>query len=460
MSLESGKNYIMESKVRYLMSQEQIKRYTIIEKTYDGLLTVEEAAEYLDLSVRQVIRLRKGVKEKGTAALIHKNQGRKPAHAIPDDLKQNIIKLKTSENYKDANFMHFKDLLERFEDIKLSYTTIYKTLTEAGIKSPKKRRRYKPHRRRKRKTQKGLLIQMDATPHYWFGDGKKYSLHGAIDDASGQVVGLYMTKNECLQGYFETTRQIILNHGIPISIYSDRHAIFLSTKASKLTIEDELNGKICNDTQFGRAMKELGITMIYARSAQAKGRVERLWETLQDRLTVEFKIAGITNIDEANDFLVDYIPLFNKQFAVEPKDSESAFRLLTKGVDLDSILCVKQKRKVDNGGVFSFYGKQFKVEPLENQPSIPPKTNVRVFVSSISGVRVEYKGRIYKTLPYVKPKIVKDSAPKIRKSYTPPDSHYYKYGQDLFKKVTFEDGDTEILEMMQKLFLGKYKNLA
>ena len=444
------------------MSQEQLKRYTVITKTLEGSMTVKEAAEVLDLSARQVIRLKKGVKENGAVALIHKNQGRKPAHAFSDELKQKIIALKTSDKYKDANFKHFQELLERFEGIKISYAPLYEILTDAGIKSPKKRRRFKPHRRRKRKPQAGLLIQMDATPYNWFGDGKKYSLHGAIDDATGNIVGLYMTKNECLHGYFETTRQIILNHGIPVSIYSDRHAIFLSTKAGKLTIEEQLEGKVCNDTQFGRAMKELGVTIISAGSAQAKGRVERLWETLQSRLPVEFKIAGINTINQANEFLICYIPEFNKLFSVEPVEAESAFRPLPEGVDLDSILCVKQKRKVDNGGVFSFYGKHFKVLPQENQPSIPTHTTVNVFISSITGVRVEYNGRLYETVPYIKPKRSNDDSSKEQKAttYRPPDSHYFKYGHNLFKPVSFEESDREILEILQEIFLGKYKKLA
>jgi len=452
----------MKGKVYYLMSQEQLKRYTVIEKTIEGSMTIREAAELLGLSMRQVIRLKKGVRENGAAALIHKNQGRKPAHAIPDGVKETIIALKISDKYKEANFKHFQELLERFENIKISYTPLYGILRSAGIQSPKKRRRFKPHRRRKRKPQKGLLIQMDATPYNWFGDGKMYSLHGAIDDATGEVLGLYMTKNECLQGYFETTRQILLNHGIPISIYCDRHAIFLSTKASKLTIEDELEGKVCNDTQFGRAMKELGITIISARSPQARGRVEKLWDTLQSRLPVEFKIAGITTIDEANEFLKSYIPKFNELFAVEPQDAESAFRPLSSNIDIDCILCIKQKRKVDNGGVFSFYGRHFKVEPKENQTPIPPQTHITVLISSISGVQVEYKGRIYETVPFVKPKKAVDNAAKERKSnaYTPPDTHYYRYGQALFKRVTFEDSDRDILEMLQEIFLGKYKRLA
>jgi len=243
------------------MSQEQIKRYVVIQKSLEGTVTVEEAAAALNLSKRQVIRLRKGVRENGAAALIHKNQGRKPAHAITESLRKKIIDLKLSVNYRKANFKHFQELLERHESIKVSYSLLHKILKDAHIESPKKRRRFKPHRRRKRKAQEGLLIQMDASPFQWFGDCRKYTLHGAIDDATGKIMGLYMTKNECLQGYFETTRQILVNHGIPVSIYSDRHAIFLSTKAGKLTIEDQLAGKVCNDTQFGRAMKELGVTL-------------------------------------------------------------------------------------------------------------------------------------------------------------------------------------------------------
>jgi len=116
---------------------------------------------------------------------------------------------------------------------------------------------------------------MDATPFEWFGDDQKYSLHGAIDDATGKVTGLYMCKNECLQGYLETTRQMILNHGMPTSIYADRHTIFRSPKADKISVEDQLKDKVVNDTQFGRAMSELGVTIIPARSPQAKGRIEQ-----------------------------------------------------------------------------------------------------------------------------------------------------------------------------------------
>ncbi|WP_026487316.1 hypothetical protein [Caldanaerobius polysaccharolyticus] len=133
---------------------------------------------------------------------------------------------------------------------------------------------------------------------------------------------------------------------------------------------------------------------------------------------MEFKIASISTIDEASEFLKNYIPEFNKLFSVEPKGAGSAFRPLPDELDLDCIFCIKQKRKVDRSGVFSFYGKQFKIEPKENQPSIPPKATINVFISSISGVRVKYKGVVYETELFIKPKKVADSAPKKRKSIT------------------------------------------
>ena len=164
------------------------------------------------------------MKAAGVEALIHGNQGRKPAHAVTEGLKERIVTLKLSDTYKGANFKHYQELLAKRESINASYSLIHRLLTEANITSPKKRRRFKPHRRRSRKAQEGLMIQMDASPFQWLGGRSMYSLHGGIDDATGKIAGLYMTKHECMQGYFETTRQILLNHGIPVSIYSDRHA--------------------------------------------------------------------------------------------------------------------------------------------------------------------------------------------------------------------------------------------
>ena len=448
----------MKNEVHYLMSQKQLTRFAVLTKLIDGHITVKQAAESLDLSERQIKRLKKGVMQDGAAFLKHKNSDRKPQHAFSDEFVQKIVNLKESELYKDANFKHFQDLLEEHEHISISYAALHEILKKAGIQTPKKRRRFKPHRRRKRKPQEGLLIQMDATPFEWFGTNDKFDLHGGIDDSTGKIVGLHMTKNECLHGYFEVTKQIIRKNGVPVSIYADRHAIFLSQNASKLSIEDQLAGKIVNDTQFGRAMKELGITLIPARSAQAKGRVERLWETLQSRLPVEFKIANIKTVDEANAFLSTYIDKFNQQFSVEPEDAESAFRVLPPTIDLDTVLCVKITRTVDNGGIFSLYNRNFKV--LENQSSniLPPrKSKVFVLISPVFGIKAQYEKTTFDVINYIKPiKVTTPSEPKKKKPWTPPDSHYYKYGHTLMKKLNYEESDQEILRILEDIFLKKY----
>lgn len=440
------------------MSQTQLNRYSVISRVIDGHLTLADAALCLGISKRQVIRLKKGILADGPAALIHKNTGRKPPHSLDVDTAATIVALKQSDLYRTANFQHFQELLERHENIRISYSALHSLLTQAKIKSPKTRRRFKPHRRRKRKLQEGLLLQMDATPFEWFGTGEKFALHGAIDDATGKIVGLYLTKNECLMGYWEVTRQFVLNHGIPVSLYTDRHAIFLATSASKLSLEDQFAGKLVNDTQFGRAMNQLGITIIPARSPQAKGRVERLWETLQSRLPVEFKLANVSTVDQANEFLLRYIPLFNEMFAVDPVKAASAFRPLSPKLNIDTILCVKLTRSVDAGGVFSFYNRHFKVIIDPASPLLPPRAKVDVLVSPQIGIAVEYKGRLFQVLPFIKPakSIPIVSQPKQKATWKPPDSHYFKYGHSLFKKVTFEDADKDILAMLETIFLCKY----
>ncbi len=439
------------------MSQKQLNRFAVLSKVIDGHMTIAEAAVSLGISQRQTIRLKQGVIAQGAAFLIHKNTGRKPAHALDEQLISKIVALKQSATYKSANFLHFQELLEREDGITISYSALHSTLTHSGIQSPKQRRRLKPHRRRKRKSQAGLLIQMDATPFEWFGDSEKFCLHGAIDDATGQIVGLFLTKNECLHGYWEVTRQMLLRHGIPVSIYADRHTIFLSQNAGKFSVEDQLAGKVVNDTQFGRAMAELAITLIAARSPQAKGRVERLWATLQSRLPVEFALAHISTIDQANAFLASYIDSFNHRFSVVPANSESAFRALPTSLDIDTVLCVKMKRIIDSGFVFSFYNRHF-ILTTDDPVLLPPaKTTITVLVSPRFGIKAQYRDTVFQVLPYIKP--LKNSEPTpsaAKKSWSPPDSHYYKYGHSLIKKVSFEDSHHDILRMLEDIFLRQY----
>ena len=415
-------------------------------------MTVSEAAATIGLSERQVKRLRNGVKEEGAAFLIHKNKDKPSKRATPEGTKQEVVGLYRSEKYSGANFLHFRELLSEYEGIDLSYSTIHSALVAAGIESPKKRRRFRPHRSRKRKAQEGLLIQMDATPYEWFGGRSKFALHGGIDDATGKITGAYMTKHECLHGYFETIRQTIEQNGVPAAAYTDRSAIFRSQNADRLTIEDQLAGKSANDTQFGRAMKELGVNMIFARSPQAKGRIERLWETLQSRLVIEFRIRNIKTTHEANAFLAEYIPKFNEQFAVEPEQTESTYSPLSPELDLDFVLCVKETRTVDNGGVFSFKRKSFQVVSGD----VPNKAKVEVIASANRGMIVQYNGNNYDVLPFVKPKKTKPEPRTERWIVPPADNHHWKnryldmplYSSDLV--------DSEIFKMLNDIFLSKY----
>lgn len=435
------------------LTKAQLNTLDVINKALAGFITVAEAAEALNLSERQVQRLKKKVREEGAAALIHKNSLRTPSHAISQAVADSIVSLKQSAPYSAANFSHFRELLSEFHGIELSYSALYSILTEAGIKSPKTRRRFKPHRRRKRRPQAGLLLQVDATPFAWFqGDAKKYALHGAIDDATGQITGLYLCKNECMYGYFQMLRRTIENFGCPVSLYADRHTIFQSPNAEKARFDSSIKA---NDTQFGRALKELFIELIPARSAQAKGRIERLWDTLQSRLPVEFAIRNITTIDAANEFLAHYLYVFNSQFAVEPVSCENMFFRPEPGTNLDYILCVKEQRTVDTGGVLSYGGKSFKVVENVYSGIIPPNAKVTVLANPDFGLKIEYRKILFDVLHYLPPK--RKPAPK--KDPVPPksvpDSHYFKYGQSLAPKLLFTESDAEIISMLEEMFLKK-----
>jgi transposase len=434
------------------MTQKQINRYHVIMKSLEGKMTVREVATAIGLSERQVKRLRNGVKKEGAAFLVHGNKDKPSTRATPREQKDKVVELYRSDIYRGANFFHFSELLAEHEGIELSYSTVRNALTTAGEESPKKRRRFKPHRSRKRKAQEGLLNQMDATPYEWFGGRAKYALHGGIDDATGRITGAYMTKHECLHGYFETMRQTIERFGIPAALYTDRSAIFRSQNADKITVEEQLAGKLVNDTQFGRAMKELGINMIFARSPQAKGRIERLWETLQSRLVIELRIRGIKTIHEANTFLSEYIPKFNEQFAVEPELTESAYSLLSPNLDIDLVLCVKETRIVDNGGVFSFNRKAFQI----TTGNVPPKAKVEVIASASKGLSALYKGEPYEILPYIKPKKTKPEPRSERWVVIQKDNHNWRASYKDMPLYSSDLVDDEIFKMLNDIFLSKY----
>ena len=393
-----NRKYRQNRKVEYLMlKQKDLKRVTLIEACINGQCTVKQVATALGLSERRVKQIKKEVKENGVKSIQHGNRGRKPKNTIPDETRKKILELRNSYQYEMSNFKHFQELLKERENIDISYSALYNILRNAGIKSPKKHRKTKLHHRRKRKECEGMMLQADGTPFDWFNTGEKYSLHGFVDDATGKITGLYMCKNECLLGYLEVLRQTLENYGIPISLYPDKYSVFFPPKKvnDHITIEEQLNGREKGITQFGRIVEELGIEMFPASSPQAKGRIERLWETLQSRLVTEFRINNIQSIEKANEFLIDYIKKYNDQFAIPATNSKSVFLKLPKRYDLDELLCVRFERTIDNAGVFSINNSKFQII----DKSLPPKTKVQIYISQKIGMRVKANNKKYDVQP-------------------------------------------------------------
>lgn len=380
-----------------MLKQKDLKRATLIEACIKGQCTVKQVATALGLSERRVKQIKKEVKEYGVKSIQHGNRGRKPKNTISEETRKKILELRSSYEYEISNFKHFQELLKERENIDISYSALYNILRNAGIKSPKKHRKAKLHHRRKRKESEGMMLQADGTPFDWFNIGEQYSLHGFIDDATGKITGLYMCKNECLLGYLEVLRQTLENYGIPISLYPDKYSVFFPPKKvnDHITIEEQLNGREKGITQFGRIVEELGIEMFAASSPQAKGRIERLWETLQSRLVTEFRINNITNIEDANNFLPDYINKYNSQFAIEPSSKRNVFLKLPKRYNLDELLCVRFERTIDNAGVFSINNSKFQI--LDK--SLPPKTKIEIYLSQKIGMRVKSNNKIYDVEP-------------------------------------------------------------
>jgi len=442
----------METKI--IMSRKQLKQAHVLRNYNERRIDRKTAAEALGLSERQITRLAKGMKENGELALIHKNTGRKPAKAIQPEIVAAILSIRTEETYKGCNITHFKELLEREHGLKISYNALYRMLTNNGIVSPKKHSGPKPHRRRKRKPSAGELIQIDASPFDWLSDGKQTALQGAVDDATGMITGLYMTENECLHGYCEIMTQTVTSFGVPLTVYSDKHTIFRSPTSDK----KESEGEDANLTQFGRALAELGVNIIYAHSPQAKGRIERLWSTLQSRLPVELRLRGIKTIEAANAFLAGtYIPMYNERFAVKA-EAGLIFIPYTHKEDIANILCVKEKRKTDNAGSFSFRRQYFTVLD-RGYPLIPSKAEIEVLVNVNFGLRVRYKGRVFETVIAEKPvapnRCVKRK-PKIPSDIEARVKPYLIHGSDEWKRIWHYEDYNESLAFIYELLLAKY----
>ena len=347
-----------------------------------GKYTLKQAADACGYSVVRMCQLKKLYKLQGLSVLDHKGKGRPPHNKTPQNKINKILALYQSPAYANINFKYFCECLNNYENIKINYSTLRNIFKTAGIISPEAHKVKRPapiHRARVRRANFGDLLQIDGTPFPWFcrfGNNNKYCLVGAIDDATSKITGLYITQNECLYGYMEILRQTINRYGCPRELYSDRAAIFCVTPKNKknLTQWEELAGVHDKKTQWQRILSDLSIRQVLAWSPEAKGRIERLWSTLQKRLPTELFRAGCDTIEKANRFLFNYVEKYNALFSVPPMLPDSFF--IPCALNLDNILTAQFPRRCDSGGCISFHSYKFAV--------LAPRVRCRQLVLHIS----------------------------------------------------------------------------
>jgi transposase len=344
----------MEQETVTLGRREQ-SRALVLNQVLAGGMTNGEAAVVLGVSVRQVKRLRTRYRQAGPAGLVHGNRGRRPWQAVAAEVATRVVTL-AGGRYVGLNQQHLTEKLAAEEDIHLGRTTVRRILAGAGLTTPRPRRAPTARRRRERMAQPGMLLQGDGSRHRWLGpDGPELTLIAMIDDATSQVLGAVFREQEDGAGYLRVLEQIVRSHGIPQALYVDRHSIFQVNGRTPSTISEELAGGRA-PTQVGRALGELGIRHIAAHSPQAKGRVERLWGTLQDRLVAELALAGVTTLAGANAFLADYLPRHNTRFAVPAADPTPAYLPVPADLNLTHVFCFKETRVVRADNTISYEG--------------------------------------------------------------------------------------------------------
>lgn len=336
------------------------KRLLVLNDVESGRMTARQASDTVRLSVRQVRRLLARYRLEGATALSHGNRGRPSPHRIPEPVRNQVAEL-VQTMYPDYNDYHLTDVLAEQHRLHLSRSSVRRIRQQAGLPSPRKRRAPRHRSRRERRPRPGMLLQVDGSHHDWLeGRGPRLVLIAAIDDATGEVPFALFRPQEDAAGYFLLLREIAQCHGLPLALYADRHTIFQSPK--KPSLEQELAGERPR-SQFGRLVHELGIELIPAYSPQAKGRIERLFGTLQDRLVKELRRAGASTLEQADRLLLDFLPRFNPRFAQEPAQPEPAYRSWPPQLHLDTVFCFKHPRTVANDNTIAFNGQRFQIPP-------------------------------------------------------------------------------------------------
>lgn len=345
------------SRETFALSQKELQRVAVISRCVKGELACARAAGLLSLSVRQIKRLKKRMRKDGEAALAHANRGRPSHRRLPDAVREHILRLARTR-YAGFNDHHLCEKLVEREGFSLSRETLRRLLRQQGLGSPRKRRAPAHRQRRRRSAHVGELVQLDGSPHDWLeGRGPQLTALGMQDDATGKILAAQFFPAETTFGYLCLLHQMVCRYRVPLAFYGDHSGIFVRNDDC-WTVEEQLAGKR-QPTQFGRALEQLGVTFIAAHSPQAKGRVERLWGVLQDRLTSELRLAKAQDLDSANAVLRKFIADYNRRFARQPRENATAWR--TAPESLERICCFVHERIVSNDNVVQWEGRRFQI---------------------------------------------------------------------------------------------------
>lgn len=335
-------------KDRITLNSREQRRAQVLGWLVAGRLSTKEAQQVLGLSRRQLQRLKRAMLADGPGALAHGNRGRPSAMRVGDQTRARVLALARTDDFRGYNHTHLCEVLADEYGITVSRRTLSRVLRAEGMRSPRSRRPRTHRARRVRAAQRGLLVQVDGSDHDWLeGRGPKLTLVGAIDDATGELLAAHFCAHESSAAYLRLLRDSVSAHGVPAAWYSDRHSCFSRNDKEPWTLAEQLAQRR-EPTQVGRALQQLGVTLILAHSPQAKGRIERCWQTLQDRLVKALRRAGATTIDEANALVPVYVARHNARFAIAPADRADAHCRLSRSLDLDGMCSLHYVRTVAN----------------------------------------------------------------------------------------------------------------
>jgi transposase len=412
-----------------IMSQKELRYYDIIKKAINKELTATQAASLLNITTRHIRRLKRKVKKGGIKGLIHKNRGRRSNRKTPDEKREEIIAL-IKKSYPDFGPTLVAEKLEEVDKIQINKGTVRSIMIEEGIWQPKVKKTDKHRSWRQRRASYGEMLQYDGSYHHWFEDrGDKCCLLASIDDASNRI-WLKFDKHEGVFPTFSFWREYIKRFGKPYSIYVDRFSTYSINHKLAKENSDTL-------TQFQRALeKDLNIEVIHAKSAEAKGRVEKLFKTLQDRLVKELRLNNINTIEEANRFLEEeYIDKYNARFMVEARSKANLHKQLSKQEEnnLDSIFSRQYERVIRNDFTISHNKNYYQL--IENQPmTVCKRDKVIIEEKADKTINIRLKGKYlnYELLPE-RPKKLNDYAkmwviPKS-KAHKPAPNHPWRQYQ-------------------------------